>query len=44
LLIPILFGSLGTAFGYAPVFVANSAMLVTGGLLMRKARISLPAP
>jgi MFS family permease len=40
LLIPLLFGSLGTAFGYAPVFVSNSALLVGGGLLMRKARNS----
>ncbi len=42
LIIPILFGSLGTAFGYAPVFVANSALLVAGGVLMRKARIAPP--
>jgi predicted MFS family arabinose efflux permease len=42
LLIPILFGSLGTAFGYTPVFLSNSAMLVAGGILMRKARISAP--
>ncbi|MEK6594485.1 MAG: MFS transporter [Pseudomonadota bacterium] len=40
LVIPLLFGSIGTAFGYAPVFVANSAMLVAGGFLMRKAGIS----
>jgi MFS family permease len=39
LLIPLLFGSLGTAFGYAPVFISNSALLVAGGMLMRKARI-----
>jgi MFS family permease len=44
LIIPILFGSLGTAFGYAPVFLTNSAMLVAGGFLMRKAKISVPAP
>jgi predicted MFS family arabinose efflux permease len=43
LLIPVLFGSLGTAFGYAPVFVTNSAMLVAGGVLMRRARITAPA-
>lgn len=42
LLIPILFGSLGTAFGYGPVFICNSAMLVAGGVLMRRARISAP--
>ena len=42
LLIPLLFGSLGTAFGYAPVFVTNSAMLVAGGAMMRRARIAVP--
>lgn len=40
LVIPLLFGSLGTAFGYAPVFVSNSAMLVAGGFMMRKAGLS----
>jgi MFS family permease len=40
LLIPLVFGSLGTAFGYTLVFVSNSAMLAGGGLLMRRARIS----
>lgn len=43
LLIPVLFGSLGTAFGYGPVFFSNSALLVAGGILMRKARIAVPA-
>jgi hypothetical protein len=43
LLIPVLFGSLGTAFGYSPVFLSNSAMLVAGGVLMRRARIAAPA-
>jgi MFS family permease len=43
LLIPVLFGSLGTAFGYAPVFFSNSALLVAGGILMRKARIGVVA-
>jgi MFS family permease len=43
LLIPVLFGSLGTAFGYSPVFFSNSALLVAGGLLMRRARIAAPA-
>ncbi|HYC46266.1 MAG TPA: MFS transporter [Burkholderiales bacterium] len=42
LLIPVLFGSLGTAFGYVPVFVSNSALLVAGGVLMSKARIAVP--
>ena len=42
LCIPLLFGSLGTAFGYAPVFVSNSALLVAGGMLMRRAPIVTP--
>jgi hypothetical protein len=43
LVIPLLFGSVGTAFGYMPVFVCNSALLVGGGMLMRRARIVVPA-
>ena len=42
LIIPVFFGSLGTAFGYYPVFITNSAMLVAGGALMRRARITIP--
>ena len=37
LLIPLFFGSIGTAFGYALVFFTNSALLVGGGVLIRKA-------
>ena len=40
--IPLLFGSLGTAFGYAPVFLSNSALLIGGGFLMRKAGVETP--
>jgi MFS family permease len=40
LVIPLFFGSLGAAFGYALVFTTNSGMLVAGGVLMRRARIS----
>ena len=40
LVIPLAFGSVGTAFGYVPVFLSNSAMLVAAGMLMRKTRIS----
>ena len=36
LVIPLLFGSLGTAFGYMPVFLSNSALLTAGGFLMRR--------
>jgi len=42
LTIPLFFGSIGTAFGYAPVFVSNAALLAAGGFLMRKARITAP--
>ncbi|MFN7086234.1 MAG: MFS transporter [Burkholderiales bacterium] len=38
LVIPLVFGSVGTAFGYLPVFVANSAMLAAGGFVMRRNR------
>jgi MFS family permease len=36
MLIPIVFGSVGTVFGFFPVFLSNSAMLVTGGFMMRR--------
>jgi MFS family permease len=36
LVIPLFFGSVGTAFGYFPVFISNSAMLAVGGILMRR--------
>jgi MFS family permease len=34
--VPLIFGTLGAAFGVAPVFVANSVMLACGGLVMRR--------
>jgi hypothetical protein len=43
LLIPLFFGSIGTAFGYSLVFVTNSALLVGGGILMRKAPLQATA-
>ncbi len=36
LVVPIAFGSVGTAFGYAVVFLSNASLLAAGGLLMRK--------
>ncbi|MEY4597952.1 MAG: hypothetical protein RLZZ445_749 [Pseudomonadota bacterium] len=36
LVIPLLFGTIGTAFGYAPVWLANSALLGVGGWLVRR--------
>jgi MFS family permease len=44
LVVPIIFGSVGAAFGVTTVFLSNSAILVTSGLLMRKARIPGSAP
>jgi len=38
LVIPLLFGSIGTAFGYGPVWVANSVLLSIGGWLVRRNR------
>lgn len=38
MVIPLLFGSLGTAFGYAPVWLANSVLLGVGGWLVRRGR------
>jgi predicted MFS family arabinose efflux permease len=36
LVVPLVFGSIGTAFGYAAVFLTNSALLATMGMLLRK--------
>jgi MFS family permease len=44
LVIPLFFGSIGAAFGYALVFTTNSGILVAGGLLMRKARLPTTTP
>ncbi len=38
LVIPLVFGTLGTAFGYAPVWLANSVLLGAGGWLVRRSR------
>jgi MFS family permease len=34
--IPLTFGSIGTMFGVAPVFLANAAVMTAGGILSRK--------
>jgi len=39
LVVPIVFGSVGAAFGVTTVFLSNTAILVASGLLMRKAGI-----
>ena len=36
LVMPLLFGSMGTAFGYYPVFISNSALLAAGSALMHR--------
>ncbi len=36
IVVPLFFGALGTAFGVAPVFLANAAMLGAGGMLSRR--------
>jgi len=44
LTIPLFFGSLGTAFGFMPVFVSNAAMLAAGGEFMRRKNKSRDSP
>jgi predicted MFS family arabinose efflux permease len=36
LVVPLVFGTVGTFFGFATVFLSNSALLAGGGLLLRK--------
>ncbi len=36
IVVPLFFGTLGTAFGVAPVFLANAVMLGAGGMLSRR--------
>ena len=44
LVVPLVFGSVGTAFGFAAVFLSNSGLLATGGFLMRKVGIPRSQP
>ena len=44
LVVPLVFGSVGTAFGFAAVFLSNSALLTAGGILMRKVGIPRAKP
>ena len=39
--IPIFFGSVGTAFGFKTVFLSNSGLLAFGGYLQSKARTAI---
>src|SRR5690606_35236613 len=36
IVVPLFFGTLGSAFGVTPVFLANAAMLGVGGMLSRR--------
>ena len=36
LVVPLFFGSIGTAFGYVAVFLTNSGLLAASGTLLRK--------
>ena len=44
LVVPMIFGSVGAAFGYTTVFLSNAAVLTASGLLMRRARIPDTGP
>jgi MFS-type transporter involved in bile tolerance (Atg22 family) len=44
LVVPLIFGSVGTAFGFTTVFMSNSVILAAGGLLMRKIRLAGNVP
>ena len=39
LVVPVVFGSVGAAFGYSAVFLSNAAVLAASGLMMRKTRV-----
>ncbi len=39
MVVPLIFGSVGSAFGFTTVFISNSIMLAVGGFLMRKTRV-----
>ena len=39
IVIPLVFGVVGTAFGFTTVFLSNAVLLAASGLLMRKARL-----
>jgi MFS family permease len=36
IVVPLFFGTIGTAFGVAPVFLANAVMLGAGGMISRR--------
>jgi predicted MFS family arabinose efflux permease len=42
--VPLVFGSIGTAFGYAAVFLSNTVLLAASGLLLRRADMPRSRP
>ena len=42
IVIPVFFGSVGTAFGFATVFLSNAAVLAFGGFLRRRSFAAVP--
>jgi MFS family permease len=42
--IPLLFSSVGAAFGFAPVFLSNATMLFAAGALIRMLRLPIGPP
>jgi MFS family permease len=42
--IPVFFGTLGTAFGFTTVFLSNASLLAFGGYLQSKARLTAHKP
>ena len=42
LVIPLIFGSVGAAFGFMTVFLSTAIILAAGGFLMQKTRVPTP--
>jgi hypothetical protein len=43
LAVPVVFGTVGAAFGYAAVFLSNAGMLALSAYLLRKAGLPVSA-
>jgi len=39
--VPLVFGSVGAAFGYAPVFLSTALLLAGSGVMMRRAGVGV---
>lgn len=44
LVVPVVFGSVGAAFGYAAVFLSNASLLAASGWQMRRTRVPEASP